>query len=351
MDPMQQNQRVESVRASEVQPTAGQFNVPALLEAGKGMQPAREVPQGFPNAGRLLQRLDGTPNPAGELAATLQKMDNLRSASVTRLPDGRHQIGMHFDHATQMPAINANIRGFRPGPTSVGQDISFTLSHTQNGVQLDNMRGFTGCVTGPLGRTRPTWNNGLHIGRDQAGNPFVDVDSTMQGPFRMRRTINRFGEQNFDANSPMRQLMHNPDVLSEASNALRLFQSKDDVQHATLSKTRTGSLDLTAESKAPRDIALNQKIEKIGATMKSIHLDSSISGTLSYDQEAVKFGNVKGMSVKVQSLLGETTVTPKSFALQNNKEGVPIVKLEVELNGTTLPVEVPVATLRERSKR
>lgn len=348
MDP-RENQRIEAQRPQ----MAPQFNVPELLRAAPpgGARQEVQVPGQFPAADKLLQRIGEHPNPAAGLAGALGKMDNLQSAQVVRLADGRHQVSMRFDHGTQMPAINANVRGFRPGPTNVAQDVSFTLSHTQGGVRLDNMHGFTGSVTGPLGRVRPTWNNGMHIGKDQCGRPFVDVDSTVQGPFRMRRTVNRFGEQNFDAGSPMRQLMHNPDVLGEASNALRLFQSKDDVQRATLSKSADGKINVSAESKAAKDIELNQKVEKLGATVKSVHLDSVVSGSLSHDKDSVKFGDVKGMTVKMQTLLGEMSVTPKSFALQNDAKGAPIVRLEVEVKGTVVPIEIPVEKLKERVRR
>jgi hypothetical protein len=298
-------------------------------------------------ADRVLQKLEASPNPALELSSALSKMDGLRGASVTRLGNGFHQVNMHFDHASQMPAINANIRGFRPGPTNVGQDVSFTLSHTQNGVRIDHMQGFSGSVTGPRGRVRPSWSDGMTIGRDQGGTPYVDVDSTVQGPFRMRSSSNRFGEGNFPAGSPMRQLMQHPDVLSDAAGALRLFQNKDDVLQASLRKSADGRFDVAAQSRSVKDIPINQKLEKAGVTINSIHLDSALSGSLSHDSSGAKFGNVKGMTVKMNSLLGETTVTPKSFALQNNADGVPVVRLEVDLKGTVIPIDIPVSKLKE----
>jgi hypothetical protein len=303
-------------------------------------------------AGKVLDRIEASENPGMELSTMLNKMDNLNGATVSKRADGKYQVDMYFDQATQMPAINANIRGFRPGPTNVGQHVSFALSHTENGVKLDEIQGLSGSVTGPRGRVRPSWNNGMEIGRDRNGTPYVDVDSTVRGPFRYRSSSNRFGEQNFPADSPMRQIMHNPDVLSKATNALRMFQSNNDMQHGSLRRTGADQMDVSSSSLSTRDIPVNQKLAAVGMTVNSIHLERNLSGTISNGRDSATIGNIKGMSVKVQSPLGgEMTVTPKSTTITNNEKGIPIVRLELQLNGTAVPLEIPVSKLKEYRNR
>lgn len=75
-------------------------------------------------ADKMLQKIGDNPDAIAELSSALKNTDHLKSATITRLPNGKHQVNMHFDQGMTMPAINANVRGFRPGrltwrPTSV----------------------------------------------------------------------------------------------------------------------------------------------------------------------------------------------------------------------------------------
>lgn len=303
-------------------------------------------------ADKVIQRIADSPNPIAELSAALENMDNLRSATVTRREgDGKHQVEMHFEHGSTVPAINANIRGFRPGPTHIDRDVSFTLSQSQQGgILLENMKGFSGSVTGPLGRVRDSWNNSMHIGRDQRGAPFVDVDSSVRGPLRVRSSSNRFRENQFPEGSPLRHLMRNPDGLKDVTGALRLFQNTDDVKDVSIQKTSAGNFDVALHAKEAKHVPVNQKLEKFGVTIDSIDLASTITASISHDDKGVRLGNMQGMSINLKGLLGDLKVTPKMVGLQTNAEGVPVVHIEIEhpsQPGTIMPFDIPVSKLQE----
>jgi hypothetical protein len=247
---------------------------------------------------------------------------------------------MHFDQGMTMPAINANIRGFRPGPTHVAQDISFTLSHTPEGFKLDDMQGFSGSVT--RRRTRESFTNSMTIGRVKA-------------IFGFRDSSNRFGEQNFPEGSPMRQLMKHPDVLHEIAGALRMFQKTDDLKKITLTKNAKGGFDVNLDGTEDKHIPINQEIKQAGATVESIDLSKALSATLSHDKDGVRLTNMQGMSINLKGLLGEMKVTPKAVGLQKNAEGVPVVHIEIEAPGgkpgEILPFDVPVSKLQELARK
>jgi hypothetical protein len=322
--------------------------VSGKVVAGDKPAAAQIPPEAARVADRVIKRISDSHNPVGELSAALRNMDNLNHATLTRRTDGKHQVQLNFAHPTIAPPINASIRGFRPGATHVGQDVSFVLSHTQNGIRLEGMNGFSGSVTGPRGRVRPSWTNGMHIGKDERGVPFVDIDSTVQGPFRMRGSSNRFTEQNFPQESPIRQLMHNPDMLHEMAGALRLFQKTDDVNRVTLRKSAQGQYEVAVQGAEPKHIGVNQKLEKFGVTVDSIDLGSTLSATIANERTGVGLGNMKGMTVNVDApLVGKTTVTPKKVALMLDDKGQSVVHVEIELKGQVLPFDVPVSKLQE----
>jgi len=300
---------------------------------------------------KVIKRVTDSPDPIGELNKALTAMDKLQEASITRRDDGKHKIDMHFDQSTTAPPIKAKIRGFRPGATKIDEDISFTLSHSPNGVKIEDMEGFSGSVRGPLGKSRPTWTNGMHITRDEKGRPCVDIDSTMQGPFRKRESSNRFYEHNFPENSPIRTLMQRPDALSELAGALRMFQSTDDVTKASIRRSGNGSFEVMTEAKNAKHIELNQKLPDSPLTVKSIDLDKTLSGTISHDTKGARLSDLKGMTVQLKTPLGEMAVTPRKVGLETNKDGEPVVRIEVEYKGAPLPFEVPVSKLKKAAAR
>lgn len=302
-------------------------------------------------ADKVLQRLSDSPNPVADLSRALANMDNLRQGSLTRRYDGKHDVALHFERPTIAPAINANIRGFTPGPTHISENVSFTLSNTASGINLENMQGFSGSVTGPRGRERASWTNGMHIGRDQNGKPFVDVASTVQGPFRLRGSNNRFGEQNFPESSPIRHLMKNPDVLSEVAGALRMFQSTDDIQQVSIAKAGHGQFNVSTRATEAKHIPIKQKLES-GVVVESIDLDKNLSGSVGTDAKGASLSNMKGMTVKLGGLFGEQTIIPRKVGLVNDAQG-PVVHIELEhpnLKGELLKFDVPVSKLQEKHK-
>jgi hypothetical protein len=303
-------------------------------------------------ADRVIKRIGDSTDPVGELSTALKNMDNLRQADVSRRPDGKHQVNLSFEHAGMAPPIKANIRGFRPGATRINEDVSFVLSHSQNGgIKLEAMRGFSGSVTGPLGRVRPSWTNGMHIGKDNRGVAFVDVDSTVQGPLRMRGSSNRFYENNFPAGSPIKQIMHNPDLLNEVGGALRLFQKTDDLNQITIKKIGEGKFDVVTHATDAKDIPLNQKLEKFGVTVSSLTLSKTLSASLCRDSKGVCLSNIQGLKVNLESEgLGKTAIVPRKVGLTTNDKGVPIVHIEIEhplLKGQIMPFDIPVSKLQE----
>jgi hypothetical protein len=131
-----------------------------------------------------------------------------------------------------------------------------------------------------------------------------------------------------------------------------MFQSNNDMQHGSLRRTGADQMDVSSSSLSTRDIPVNQKLAAVGMTVNSIHLERNLSGTISNGRDSATIGNIKGMSVKVQSPLGgEMTVTPKSTTITNNEKGIPIVRLELQLNGTAVPLEIPVSKLKEYRNR
>lgn len=303
-------------------------------------------------ADKVLQKIGDNPDAIAELSSALKNMDHLVSATITRLPNGKHQVNMHFDQGITMPAINANVRGFRPGPTHVAPDISFTLSHTPEGFKLDDMEGFSGSVT--RRRTRQSYTNSMTIGRDQNGTPYVDVDSSVKAIFGFRDSSNRFGEGNFPEGSPMRQLMKHPDVLHEIAGALRMFQKTDDLKQITLKKNAQGAFDVTLNGTEDKHIPINQELKAVGATVDSIDLAKTLSTTLSHDKDGVRLINMQGMSINIKGLLGDMKVTPKTVGLQKNADGVPVVHIEIESPGKPgeiIPFDVPVSKLQELARK
>lgn len=303
-------------------------------------------------ADKVLQKIGDNPDAIANLSAALKNMDHLVSATIKN-ENGKHKVTMHFDQGMTMPAINANIRGFRPGPTHVAQDISFTLSHTPEGFKLDDMQGFSGSVT--RRRTRESFTNSMTIGRDQNGTPYVDVDSSVKAIFGFRDSSNRFGEQNFPEGSPMRQLMKHPDVLHEIAGALRMFQKTDDLKQITLTKNAKGGFDVNLDGTEDKHIPINQEIKQAGATVESIDLSKALSATLSHDKDGVRLTNMQGMSINLKGLLGDMKVTPKAVGLQKNAEGVPVVHIEIEAPGgkpgEIIPFDVPVSKLQELARK
>lgn len=309
-------------------------------------------------ADRVIQRIGDSSDPIADLSSALKNMDKLRGATISRIERGhyagKHQVEMHFDHATTAPAIRANINGFRPGPTTIDADIGFILSHANGGIHLERMQGFSGYVTGPMGRQRDSFNNGMFIGRDQNGVPFVNVDSSVQGVFRMRRSQNTFRESQFPEDSPIRHLMKNPDVLQQVAGALRMFQNTDDLSTVKLTRSAKGTFDVVAEGNEDKHIPINQKLEQFGATIESIDLAKTLSATISHDDKNVSLSNIKGFCVTVKSPLGEMKVTPKMVALQKNAQGEPVVHVEIDnpaQPGTNMPFDIPVAKLKEMASK
>ncbi len=183
----------------------------------------------------------------------------------------------------------------------------------------------------------------------------VDVSSTAQGPFGgLHDSANTFTAPNFTKGTPMRDLVENPQTMKNMSGALRMFQSTDDIQSVTLKKTGTKAFDLASKGLESKHIPLNHTIEGKGVVVNSIDLAKDLSASMSADANGTRLSNMKGLTVKVTSVLGESTVMPRKVGLETNQDGVPVVALEVEhpaIKGEYLKFEVTVAELQELRKK
>ncbi len=335
----------------------GQFNLRAGDSAQAEDQPAD---RGAELADGAVRALDESPNAVSEIREALSRLDNLSAGTIRRTADGRHAVQLRFNSPSTLPAVNFRHRGFRPGPSRVAENLSFTIGRTAQGFQLTEIHGLTGTVTGPLGRVRFTENTGMTIGRDSSGRPYVDSTTNVQMGRRLlgrghrwRTSTVRLREENFPSGSPMRTLMQQPDVIQRVGDALNMFQGTDDLQQIRLSRATDGRLGISAEAKEPKEIRLNPPINILGSSIDSISLDRSLSATLSHRENEVRLENVRGITLNVSTLLGRVQMTPTAAAIRNGADGKPVLRLEMRNpsnNNQPIPIEIPVSALRRRAR-
>ncbi len=296
-------------------------------------------------ADKVLKKITDSPDPIKDLAKAYDGLKNLRTFTMTKTENGAQNVDVNFNHATMQPAIRANVNGFTPGPSRIDSHVSFTLSNTQQGVNIDNIQGITG--TASRRRTVPTWTNSMHF-RPGA----VDVGSTALGPMgrRYHSSNNTFGPENFHPGTPMRNLVEQPEALRSMAGALRMFQSTEDVNQITLRKNKEGGFDLATHGRDSKHIPINHKIEEKGVTINSLDLAKDLSASMSADAKGARLKDIKGVSLKVTTVFGESVLTPREVALETNKDGKPVITMKLEhpqLKGEYLPVEIPISELKE----
>lgn len=303
-------------------------------------------------ADRVLSKLGDSPDPVADVTSALKNLDNLKGATVERRPDGKHKVEVELEHASYLPPVNIQMRGFHPGPTLVGDHVGFVVSQGQRGTLVEDMHGFSGSVS--RRRTLATETTSMLLTKDTAGQPCVVTESDVFLRRRVMHNATTLHENNFAPDSPMRHLMHQPDALKNVASALSLFQNTDDLGKLGIKKIAEGKFDVGAQAVANKHVEINQKLQGSALTVKAIDLDKSLSASFSYDKKGVNLDGIKGMNLAVTTPLGDIAVVPRKVALQTDKSGKPSVQVDFEdpnNKGSNITFAVPMSTLIEQGRK
>ncbi len=336
----------------KLKPKEGSTETPKESQkANEQQKPAKDIVPSKEHkdiAEKVIDRIKDSKDPVNDLKNALSKLDNLKNATVTRNGQTSH-VEVHLKNGQTSAPPNISERGFTPVASHTAADLSFDLTHVNGGVNLTNMRGFSGSVQGPLGRIRHSETTGIFIGKDSNGVPFVNSSSDLYMRRRVYSNNTTLREGHFPADSPMRNLMHQPDALDSVSSSLRMFQSKDDLKNLSI-KNNNGNLDVKSESKADKHVELNFKPKDslIPITVKSMDLDKNMSASLVQGKDAVSLGKISGLTVNVEIGVLKMSLNPTKVSLEKD-----VVKMELTnpKDGSVMPFSIPVAKLKEAAEK
>ena len=272
-------------------------------------------------------------DPVAKLDQALDRLDGIDSLSVRKREGGAHHVDVDFKSGTTSDAPNIKVRGFRPQATHTAEKVSFDLKETENGLKLSNMQGFTSTVRGPLGALRTSTSNSMTIGQDSRG-PYIDSSSSMRVLGKVRSSAVRLRDHHFDQDSPMRQIMHQPEAMEKVASMMRLFHNTDDISSFKLQNNRDGSFDVGVGAASDEHIEIGERLEDLGVTVKSIDLDSTVSARIERaggdgEGKSVSLENIQGLTVNLDTALGAMKLNPLRVGMVNDAQGRPVLELEV----------------------
>ncbi len=317
------------------------------LQKTEALPELREIP--------AVKKIVDSADPVGALSSGLDKLSNVRSVELSRREGGWQHVEAKLENSTTGDAPNIRVGRHRPVASHLGQDISFDLNKSAEGIRLTNMHGFTTDVQGPRGRIRTSHTNEMTLGHDQNG-AFLRSTASTQGLLKMRTNTVTLRENDFNQGSPMRALMNQPEALKKVGDAMHLFQNTEDVQNLSMKKKAPGHFDVSSEALKARHIDINKKLEGSAATVSSIDLDKSVSASIKHGKDSVSMENIKGIKVNLQNdlfgLKTNMTITPSKISLEKGPDGQPAVKLELTIPGAA-PTQftVPMSKLRGEQKK
>lgn len=333
--------------ASSISPLPGK-------EAGKVMPQKTETLPGLREIPAIKKIVDSG-DPVSALSSGLDKLDNVKSVELSRRANGWQHVEARLENPTTGDAPNIRVGRHRPIASHMEREISFDLGKSQDGIRLTNMNGFTTDVQGPRGRVRSSHTDEMTLGHDQHG-AYLRSTSSTQGLLRTRTNTVNLRETDFNQGSPMRALMNQPEALKNVGEAMRMFQSTDDVQKLSLKKVADGHFDVASQALKEKHIEVNKKLEGSAATVTSLDLDKSVSASIKHGKDAVSMENIKGIKVNLQTeLLGlksNMTITPSKISLEKGPDGQPSVKLDITIpGGAATQFTIPMSKLRGEQKK
>ncbi len=287
-------------------------------------------------------------DPVGKLNDALDKLDGVDALSVTRNGASRSHVYVDFKESTVGDAPNIRVKGFSPQSTRVAEKVSFNMQETENGLRLSDMRGFTSTVRGPLGGVRGSTSHSMTIGSDRCG-PYIDSTSSMRVLGKSRCNTVRLREQHFDADSPMRQLMKQPEAMDKVKSMMRLFRKTDDIDSFKLDNNRDGTYDVSVGARGGEHIEVHEPISDLNLTVDSIDLSEKVSAKISRNGAqaggGVSLEDISGLTVNLDTYFGPVKLNPLRVSMQNDSQGRPVMELEVQnpaLKNASVNLKIPV---------
>ena len=302
-----------------------------------------------------LDRLKASDNPVRDINNALDKLDNLQSVDVTPVRGGAFFVQTHLNEAVRTQPPNISVRGFTPNPGRIDENFSFTFKQGkdqqgQDVTMLSGIDGMTGSVT--RRKTRFSVTDSITLGKEPGGTPYMDVSSSVHvRRNKWRGSGVRLYEDDFNGDSSMRSLMHQPESLTRMKDTLRMFQGTSDMTKFNLTNNGDGTVNLKGDFKNDKKIELNETMPEHKLTVESLELGKTMAAKIRSEKDYVALENIEGMTATVATQLGTWQLKPVRAGLRTGADGKTTLELEVAnpyFGDENLNVQMPLTKPGEK---